>query len=700
MSKSKFRRVFLCVLIPITLLLLIAAQPAIADCRAPVACIECHATIGYPPASVLENIAQGTCERGDFGRGHDLSVPRFIHRAALLDDDRVLLTGGARAIWVITNTVDVFDPSNNSISPAAAMSVKRWSHTATTLADGRVMVTGGRTGVSANPASSFFGVVLDTSELYDPATDSWSPTGSMNVARRSATQTLLPDGRVLICGGGDGVSTGTAMAIASCETFDATTGTFTLVGTMTTPRSAHSANLLDDGTVLITGGSNGAGTSAPTTLAEIFDPATNTFTAVGPMNFPHLAQTGAKMRDGRVMLAASYYGSGGITDDSEIYDPVSQTFTIAPSMFKQRIDIGGQPLLDGTVLVAGGVATGAFPSVFHSSSEVYDPVADKWRLSGIMADGRDEFSGALLNDGRVLVAGGFTRDPSSRLLDSVEIYSPGLTQQIAGLLNVVGDMPLSVFKNGWPGQNDLIGAINSVGAALSGSGNQGPNYDKARRAAVNLQDKLNKKVVDAEALLRLHSIVQVLIDSLDQKLSPNVPPTVAPTATPDTGTEPLPVTFAANASDSDGAIASVLWLFGDGAIANEPNPAHTYACDGNYTATVQATDDKGAVASGDVTVTVVPAGGPLTYDCDVQPVFNANCISCHGSSGGVSLGNCDAVQGSKDIVDPGSKETSPLWLRIDAGTMPPVGGRLPQADIDNIGAWIDGLNPADPDFCD
>lgn len=694
MSKSKFRRVFLCILIPLTLLLLAAAQTAIADCRAPVACVECHATIGYPPASVLENIAQGTCERGDFGRGHDLSVPRFIHRAALLDDDRVLLTGGARAIWVITNTVDLFDPSNNSISPAAAMSVKRWSHTATTLADGRVLVTGGRTGVSANPASSFYGVVLDTSELYDPATDSWSPTGSMNVARRSATQTLLPDGRALICGGGDGVSTGSAMAIASCETFDAATGTFTLVGNMTTPRSAHSANLLDDGTVLITGGSNGAGTSAPTTLAEIFDPATNTFTAVGPMNFPHLAQTGAKMRDGRVMLAASYYGSGGITDDSEIYDPVSQTFTIAPSMYKQRIDIGGQPLLDGTVLVAGGVATGAFPSVFHSSSEVYDPAEDRWRLSGIMADGRDEFSGALLNDGRVLVAGGFTRDPGSRLLDSVEIYSPGLTQQIAGLLNVVGDTPSSAFKNSSGGQSTLIAKINSVGNEIDSG-----DYAKALTETFKLQDKIDKKVTDINVRVRLQSIVQVLVNSLNQQLSPNVPPTVAPTATPDTGTEPLPVDFAANASDSDGTIASVLWLFGDGAISSDTNPSHTYACDGTYTATVQATDDKGAVASGDVAVSVAPAGGPLTYDCDVQPVFNANCISCHGSSGGVSLGSCNALQGS-NVVDPGSKETSELWQEIDAGTMPPVGGRLPQADIDNIGAWIDSLNPADPDFCD
>jgi len=703
MITANTRQTLLCTALIPVLLTFLPSQRAIADCRAPAACIECHADIGYPPAPVLESLAEGSCEVGDFDRGHDLSLPRFIHRAALLDDDRVLLTGGAYAIWRITNTVDVFDPTNNSISPAAAMSVKRWSHTATTLPDGRVLVAGGRTGISTNPASPFFGVVLDTAELYDPVTDSWSPTGSLNVARRSHSQTLLQDGRVLLCGGGDSVSTSSQMPIGSCETYDAATGTFTVVGNMTTPRSSHSVNLLDDGTVLIAGGSNGAGTSAPTTSAEIFDPAGNSFTAVGSMNFPHLAQNGAKMRDGRVVLPASYYGSGDIRDESEIYDPVTQTFTVSDDLFKQRIDIGGQPLLDGTVLVAGGVATGAFGAIFHSSSEVYDPATDKWNFSGIMADGRDEFSGALLNDGRVLVAGGFTRDPGSRLLDSVEIYSAGLTQQVNGLLNVAGDLPLAAFKGGAAGQSAVLDKVDAVGVKVGLAGAGAVDYEKALEAAFKLQDKIDKKVEDVDARFRLYSIVQVLINSLNQELSPNIPPTVAPTATPDNGTEPLPVAFAANASDTDGAIASILWLFGDGNISNDPNPNHTYACDGNYTATVQATDDQGAVASGDVAVSVASAGGPVTYDCDVQPVFNANCISCHGSSAGLNVQTCgDLQQGSNHgpVIDPGSKETSVLWQEIDSGDMPPVGGRLPQSVIDGIGAWIDSLNPADPDYCD
>lgn len=682
----------------LTVLIMLPAQRALADCRAPQACLECHAVVGYPPPNVIEALAEGSCEVGDFSRGQDMSLARFIHRASELLDGRVLLTGGADAIWHITNTVDIFDPSDNSIVPAAVMSVKRWSHVAVTLLDGRVLVAGGRTGVSGAvpPTHPFYGVVLATAEIYDPVTNTWSETGSMNVARRSHTGTRLLDGKVLVCGGGDNVSTGSQMPIQSCEKYDPSSGVWTLVGNMTQPRSAHSVNLLDDGTVLIVGGSNGTGTSSPTNTAEIYDPSDDSFTAVGPANYPRLAQVGAKLRDGRVLLPASYYGAGGIRDEAEIYDPVSRTFTPVNPLFKQRIDIGGQPLLDGTVLVSGGVATGAFGAIFHSSSEVYDPASGAWSLSGIMADGRDEFSGALLRDGRVLVSGGFTRDPGSRLLDTTEIYSAGLTQQINGLFNVVSELSDAAFNPG--GRSKINDFLNQVLQKIELG-----KYDLALDKAMKLQLQIDAKVVDPEANELLHGIVQVLINSLNHKLSPNLPPTVTATATPDTGLEPLLVNFMSNASDPDGSIASTLWTFGDGDISSDAHPMHTYQCDGVYTARVQVADNEGAVASDEVGVTVQSAGGGITYDCDVQPVFNANCISCHGSSAGLNLQSCNDLQNGSNhgpVIDPGSKETSLLWQRIDAGTMPPQGGRLPQSQIDGIGAWIDGLNPLDSDFCD
>ncbi len=94
------------------------------------------------------------------------------------------MTGGQAAnapASVITNSVDAFNPADNSVSPVAPMTIRRWSHTATTLADGRVLVTGGRTG-----STSATGVVLATAEIYDPATNAWTETaGAMSVGRRS-----------------------------------------------------------------------------------------------------------------------------------------------------------------------------------------------------------------------------------------------------------------------------------------------------------------------------------------------------------------------------------------------------------------------------------------------------------------------------------------------------------------------------------
>jgi len=79
----------------IAALLLPLGNAALAECRAPTACISCHANIpNSPPPAVLAQIGPASCEVGDFTRGLNMTSPRFIHRAAKLLDGRVLLTGG------------------------------------------------------------------------------------------------------------------------------------------------------------------------------------------------------------------------------------------------------------------------------------------------------------------------------------------------------------------------------------------------------------------------------------------------------------------------------------------------------------------------------------------------------------------------------------------------------------------------------
>ena len=104
-------------------------------------------------------------------------------------------------------------------------------------------------------------------ELYDPATNRWTPTGSMRVGRIDATGTLLRDGRVLVVSGLAGDGTGVQ---ASAELYDPATGSWTPTGSLRNRRDGHSAALLPDGTVLVVGGSNASGTVH---AAERYDPA-------------------------------------------------------------------------------------------------------------------------------------------------------------------------------------------------------------------------------------------------------------------------------------------------------------------------------------------------------------------------------------------------------------------------------------------
>src|SRR5436190_9054761 len=145
------------------------------------------------------------------------------------------------------------------------MSSPRYSHTATTLLDGKILLAGGWNGES-----------LNTADIYDPATDSTTPTGSLNIARYSHAATLLQDGKVLLTGGYNTYGG----AVATAEVYDPTTGLFTLAGDLLNYRYLHTATLLSNGTVLVAGGFYADALSS----AEIYDPATQTFTlAAGNM---------------------------------------------------------------------------------------------------------------------------------------------------------------------------------------------------------------------------------------------------------------------------------------------------------------------------------------------------------------------------------------------------------------------------------
>ncbi len=250
------------------------------------------------------------------------------------------------------------------------MTTTRENHTATLLADGRVLIAGGNDSRRHAVASA---------ELYDPKTGTFSPTGSMAIARGYHTATLLADGRVLIAGGDPAAWGSVGPPHHSAELYDPKTGTFTATGSlMTGGRAYHVATLLADGRVLITGGSDANGDLAS---AEMYDPKTGTFSPTGSMTAArHRTTTATLLADGRVLVA----GGGGdyanlkFLASAELYDPKTDTFT-APARWPTRAPTHGATLLaDGRVLVTGGYGVQApLPS-----AELYDPTTGTFSPAG------------------------------------------------------------------------------------------------------------------------------------------------------------------------------------------------------------------------------------------------------------------------------------------------------------------------------
>ena len=297
--------------------------------------------------------------------------------------------------------------------------------TATLLADGRVLVTWG---------------CSTAAELYDPSTGTFSPTGSMTAVRAAGTVTLLADGRVLFAGGYDCGRGGEDGIWSSAEVYDPATGSFLATGSMRSPREFHTATRLADGRVLVAGGLTGEEPAAAGAVvlasvrtvdvaqildtAELYDPATGTFSLTGRMQRSHMHHTATGLQDGRVLILGSSGGeSSPDSRAAELYDPSTGTFERTGSLSSVRGNHTATLLADGRVFVAGG--GGGPNNTVYRSAELYDPRSGTFSATSPMADRRESHTATLLPDGRVLVAGGYWRNGDRwRVLAETELFDP------------------------------------------------------------------------------------------------------------------------------------------------------------------------------------------------------------------------------------------------------------------------------------
>lgn len=200
-------------------------------------------------------------------------------------------------------------------------------------------------------------------------------------------------------------------------------GTFSDVGNLVTARSNHTATLLASGKVLVAGGigSNGAAIAN----AELFLPASSNFSSSGPMTSSRVYHTATQLQNGKVLVTGGFDSNNNVLAQSELYDPATDSFSATGSMSVARAFHSATLLLNGTVLIAGGSATSDLTTGTPLDSvELYDPATGKFTslVTSILTDSRYGHSATLLNNGKVLLAGGV--GVAGHKLSTSELYDP------------------------------------------------------------------------------------------------------------------------------------------------------------------------------------------------------------------------------------------------------------------------------------
>lgn len=282
-----------------------------------------------------------------FIAGPKMSTVRHRHTATAIaagpNAGKILFAGGDAA------STELYDPASNRFSPGPSMRDSRVTHTATAITSGpnagKILIAGGD-GCSFARGRSDCGILAST-ELYNPATNTFVSGPPMSVARESATATVIASGpnagKILIAGGfGDSHT-----PLSSTELYDPATNRFTPGPTMKVARRCHTATVIasgpNAGMILIAGG-EGAAESGSSYLGstEIYSPLTNTFAAGPTMKVPRFEDTATAITSGPnagMILIAGGASYTGVLPSAELYDPATNQFAPPPNTPEMELEL-------------------------------------------------------------------------------------------------------------------------------------------------------------------------------------------------------------------------------------------------------------------------------------------------------------------------------------------------------------------------
>ena len=315
---------------------------------------------------------------GTFSATGSLSTARYYHTATLLNNGKVLIAGGNDQRQSLTSA-EIFDPATRTFTLTGSLVTARAFPTATMLNTGKVLVAGG-VDSSDNPIAS--------AELYDPVAGTFSAVGSLSVAMWGQTATLLNNGQVLVAGGDD--SNGNPLGNA--ELYNPITATFTPTASLNTPRVYSTATLLNNGTVLVAGGANCCAAdpvAAVYSSAELYDPLSKTFIPTSNLIMPRYIDSASLLNNGTVLVVGGTQANDSVTAAAEVYQPSTLTpsglMSIAINPPNTTVSIGSAQSYAATGTFSDNSSENLISATWSSSSPSIASISNDSSNHGIIA---------------------------------------------------------------------------------------------------------------------------------------------------------------------------------------------------------------------------------------------------------------------------------------------------------------------------